>query len=112
MVAGLAVGSAGCVSAFSNVFPRVCSKIYELYTSGETQAALELHRKAALAESPIKAGIAPTKHAVSQYSAKAAGIEGAEERLNPRRPYMPVSEALKTSVKSAMSELAVIETIC
>jgi len=109
LVAGLAVGSAGCVSAFSNVFPKVCSKVYELYTSGKTQEALELHRKAALAESPIKAGIAPTKHAVSQFSAKAAGIEGAEAKLNPRRPYSPVGEALKTSVKDAMAELAVIE---
>ncbi|KAI0576305.1 Dihydrodipicolinate synthase 2 [Pyrenophora tritici-repentis] len=109
MVAGLAVGSAGCVSAFSNVFPKVCSKVYELYTSGKTQEALELHRKAALAESPIKAGIAPTKHAVSQYSAKAAGIEGAEAKLNPRRPYSPVAEALKASVKDTMAELATIE---
>ncbi|CAO2656035.1 Nn.00g048380.m01.CDS01 [Neocucurbitaria sp. VM-36] len=109
LVAGLAVGSAGCVSAFSNVFPKVCSKVYDLYTSGKTKEALELHRKAALAESPIKAGIAPTKHAVSQYSAKAAGIEGAEEKLKPRRPYLPVGEAVKTSVKDAMSELVVIE---
>ncbi|USP73449.1 hypothetical protein yc1106_00723 [Curvularia clavata] len=109
MVAGLAVGSAGCVSAFSNVFPKVCSKVYELYTSGKTKEALELQRKAALAESPIKAGIAPTKYAVGQYSAKAAGIEGAEERLNPRRPYMPVGEALKTTVSDTMGELAAIE---
>ncbi|KAF1946391.1 dihydrodipicolinate synthetase family protein-like protein [Clathrospora elynae] len=109
LVAGLAVGSAGCVSAFSNVFPKVCSEIYELYTSGKTKDALELHRKAALAESPIKAGIAPTKHAVSQYSAKEAGIEGAEEKLKPRRPYLPVGEAVKTSVKNAMAELAEIE---
>lgn len=109
LVAGLAVGSAGCVSAFSNVFPKVCSRIYELYTSGKTQEALELHRKAALAESPIKAGIAPTKHAVSQYSAKAAGIKAAEEKLKPRRPYLPVGEDIKTSVKSAMNDLAEIE---
>jgi 4-hydroxy-2-oxoglutarate aldolase len=109
MVAGLAVGSAGCVSAFSNVFPKVCSKIYELYTTGKTQEALDLHRKAALAESPIKAGIAPTKHAVSQYSAKAAGIEGAEEELYPRRPYAPIGDAVKTSVRNAMEELAEIE---
>ena len=109
LVAGLAVGSAGCVSAFSNVFPKVCSKIYKLYTSGKTEEALELHRKAALAESPIKAGIAPTKHAVSQYSAKAAGIENAEEKLKPRRPYQPVGDAIKASVKTAMDDLAGIE---
>ena len=109
LVAGLAVGSAGCVSAFSNVFPKTCSKIYELYTSGRTQEALELQRKAALAESPIKAGIAPTKHAVSQYSAKLAGIKDAEEKLKPRRPYLPVGEAIKTSITDSMTEVAKIE---
>lgn len=109
MIAGLAVGSAGCVSAFSNVFPRVCSKIFELYTSGKTKEALELHRKAALAESPIKSGIASTKYAVSQYSAKLAGIEDAENKLKPRRPYFPVGDAIKTNVKSAMDDLAEIE---
>lgn len=109
LVAGLAVGSAGCVSAFSNVFPRTCAKIYELYTSGRTQEALELQRKAALAESPIKAGIAPTKHAASQYSAKLAGIENAEEKLKPRRPYEPVSDTVKISIVNHMAELADIE---
>ncbi|KAL6705334.1 hypothetical protein ACN47E_007144 [Coniothyrium glycines] len=109
MVAGLAVGSAGCVSAFSNVFPKTCARIYQLYTSGRTQEALDLQRKAALAESPIKAGIAPTKYAVSLYSAKAAGIENAEEKLKPRRPYLPVGEAVKTSIAQCMSELAEIE---
>jgi 4-hydroxy-2-oxoglutarate aldolase len=109
LVAGLAVGSAGCVSAFSNVFPKVCSRIYELYTTGKTQEALDLHRKAALAESPIKAGIAPTKYAVSQYSAVEAGIESAELKLLPRRPYAPVGEEVKRSIEGAMEDLAEIE---
>lgn len=109
LVAGLAVGSAGCVSAFSNVFPKTCAKIYELYTTGQTNEALELQRIAALAESPIKAGIAPTKHAVSQYSAKLAGIENPEEKLKPRRPYAAVSDAVKTSIASYMAEVAEIE---
>jgi 4-hydroxy-2-oxoglutarate aldolase len=109
LVASLAVGSAGCVSAFSNVFPKVCSRIYELYTSGQTAEALELHRKAALAESPIKAGIAPTKWAVCMYSARAAEIWGAGEKLVPRRPYAPVGEAVMSSIEDAMWELSEIE---
>jgi 4-hydroxy-2-oxoglutarate aldolase len=87
----------------------VCSEVYKLYTSGKVQEALELHRKAALAESPIKAGIAPTKYAVSQYSAKAAGISSPEEKLNPRKPYLPVGDAIKTSARNAMDGLAEIE---
>jgi dihydrodipicolinate synthase/N-acetylneuraminate lyase len=109
LVGGLAVGSAGCVSAFSNIFPKTISKIYDLYTSGKTREALDLHRKAALAETPIKSGIASTKFAVSQYSAVAAGIDQAEEKLKPRKPYLPVGEAVKTNVRSRMDALSEIE---
>lgn len=109
LIGGLAVGSAGCVAAFSNVFPKTISKIYELYTSGKVDEALKLHRKAALAESPVKAGIASTKYAVSQYSAVAAGIENAEAKLQPRKPYLPVGDAVKDNVKKVMAELAEIE---
>ncbi|KAF1968691.1 dihydrodipicolinate synthase [Bimuria novae-zelandiae CBS 107.79] len=109
LIGGLAVGSQGCVAAFSNVFPKTIMKIYNLYTSGKTAEALALHRKAALAESPVKAGIASTKYAVSQFSAVDAGIEGAEEKLKPRRPYLPVGEAVKESVRGVMGEVAEIE---
>jgi dihydrodipicolinate synthase/N-acetylneuraminate lyase len=109
LVGGLAVGSAGCVSAFSNIFPKTISKIYDLYTSGKTREALDMHRKAALAETPIKSGIASTKYAVSQYSAVAAGINQAEEKLKPRKPYLPVGEAVKTNVRSRMDALSEIE---
>ncbi|OAK94909.1 aldolase [Phaeosphaeriaceae sp. SRC1lsM3a] len=109
LVGGLAVGSAGCVSAFSNIFPKTISKIYELYTRGQGQEALELHRKAALAETPIKSGIASTKYAVSQYSAVAAGIQDTEAKLMPRRPYLPVNDAVKANMKARMNDLAAIE---
>jgi 4-hydroxy-2-oxoglutarate aldolase len=109
LIGGLAVGSAGCVSAFSNIFPKTISKIYELHTSGKTQEALDLHRKAALAETPIKSGIASTKYAVSRYSAIAADIENAEAKLAPRKPYLPVGDAVKTNVKDKMDALAEIE---
>jgi len=109
LIGGLAVGSAGCVAAFSNVFPKTISRIYELYVSGKVDEALVLHRKAALAESPVKAGIASTKFAVSQYSAVAAGIEDAEEKLKPRRPYLPVGDAVKGNIWNVMNGLADIE---
>jgi 4-hydroxy-2-oxoglutarate aldolase len=109
LVGGLAVGSAGCISAFSNIFPKTISKVYELYTSGKTKEALELHRKAALAETPIKSGIASTKYAVSQYSAIAAGVDNAEAKLMPRRPYLPVGDTVKLNVKEKMNNLAKIE---
>ncbi|KAF2750740.1 dihydrodipicolinate synthetase family protein-like protein [Sporormia fimetaria CBS 119925] len=109
LIGALASGSQGCVAAFSNVFPKTIVRIYDSYLEGKMKEALELHRKAALAESPVKAGIASTKFAVSQYSAVAAGIEGAEEKLKPRRPYVPVSDAVKDNVRRVMDGLAEIE---
>ncbi|EPS38661.1 hypothetical protein H072_7638 [Dactylellina haptotyla CBS 200.50] len=109
LIGGLAVGSAGCVAAFSNIFPKTISKIYELYTSGKIAEALEMHKQAALAEPPIKTGIASTKYAVSQYSAKDAGIENAEAKLIPRKPYIPVNDSIKDTIRTAMGDVAKIE---
>ncbi|KAH9894490.1 hypothetical protein F4778DRAFT_277453 [Xylariomycetidae sp. FL2044] len=109
LIGGLAVGSAGCIAAFANVFPKTIVRIYELWKEGKTQEALALHQKAALAEQPCKSGIAATKYAVAVHSAKAARIEGAEDMLKPRRPYFEPAESAKKSVVDAMAELAKIE---
>lgn len=109
LIGGLSVGSAGCIAAFANVFPKTISRIYSLYKSGKADEALDLHRKAAQAESPCKSGIATTKYAAAIFSAKAAGIEDAEQKLRPRRPYEPPSGAQKEKVQMLMSELATIE---
>lgn len=109
IIGGLSVGSAGCIAAFANVFPKTISRIYALYKAGKVDEALELHRAAALAESPCKSGIASTKYAAAIFSAKAAGIEGAEEKLRPRRPYEPPTEAAKENVRNTMERVAAIE---
>ncbi|KAM5344401.1 hypothetical protein ACJ41O_012938 [Fusarium nematophilum] len=109
LIGGLAAGSVGCVAAFANVFPTLTSKIYALYKEGKFDEATRLQRIAALAESPCKAGVASTKYAVSCYSAKLAGIEGAEEKLAPRHPYEPVGDAVKKNVQTLMKEAAVVE---
>lgn len=109
IIGGLSVGSAGCIAAFANVFPKTLARIYSLYTAGKVAEALELHKKAALAESPCKAGIAATKYAAAVFSARAAGIEGAEEKLRPRRPYEPPTEAAMEGVRKVMADVAAIE---
>lgn len=109
LLGGLSVGSAGCIAAFANVFPKTISHIYNLYKSGKVEEALALHQKAALAESPSKSGIATTKYAVAIYSAPKAGIENAEEKFQPRTPYEPASEATKQLVRKVMAELAAYE---
>ncbi|OTB05166.1 hypothetical protein M426DRAFT_320221 [Hypoxylon sp. CI-4A] len=110
LIGGLSVGSAGCIAAFGNVFPKAISRIYKLYKEGKYQEALALHQKAALAEQSCKAGIAATKYAAAIHAAKAAGIEGAVEKLKPRRPYIEPTDAAKESIAAAMAELAEIES--
>ncbi|KAJ5730682.1 Aldolase-type TIM barrel [Penicillium malachiteum] len=109
LIGGLAAGSAGCIAAFANVFPKTAARIYTLYQKGQFEEAVQLQRKAALAESPIKSGIGSTKYAVSRYSASLAGIAEAEAKLLPRHPYEPVGEAVKKSVAEVMAEVGEIE---
>ncbi|THX69229.1 aldolase [Aureobasidium pullulans] len=109
LVGGLATGSAGCISAFANVFPKTVVHIYKLFTSGKQQEALELQRKAALAESPCKAGIASTKFAVAVYSAVEAGVQDAEEKLKPRKPYAVASEGVRRNIRELMAGIAEVE---
>ncbi|KAK4232532.1 hypothetical protein QBC38DRAFT_3348 [Podospora fimiseda] len=110
LIGGLAVGSAGCIAAFGNVFPKTIVKIYDLYQKGERQKALELHQKAALAEQVLKAGgISATKYAASLFTARMAGIEGAEEKMWPRRPYIPVGEEMKKAIRERLAWLGETE---
>jgi 4-hydroxy-2-oxoglutarate aldolase len=109
LVGGLAVGSAGCVAAFGNVFPKTVVRIYRLYREGKTVEALELQRKQALAEQPCKAGIAVVKYAAAVFTASRAGIKDAESKMRPRRPYVESTVGTKTACVDAMRELAEIE---
>lgn len=109
LIGGLAAGFTGCIAAFANVFPKSTAKIYELYRAGQFEKATRLQQKAALAESPCKSGIASTKYAGACYSAAAAGIEGAEDKLAPRHPYGAVGEGVKSNVVSVMTAMAEIE---
>lgn len=109
LLGGMAVGSAGCIAAFANVIPKTIKRIYDLHTQGKHAEAMEIHRKAALAESLSKSGIANTKYAASLTSAKSAGIDGAEEKLRPRRPYEAPSAATMKDIREKMAEVMKIE---
>ncbi|KAF2246383.1 aldolase [Trematosphaeria pertusa] len=109
LIGGLSSGSSGCIAAFANVFPRTISRIYHLYQHGAIDEALALHQKAALAEQPIKAGIAATKHAAAIHSAAYAGIDNAVALLRPRRPYLEPADPVKERIRSTMAEVAKIE---
>ncbi|KAK5079422.1 hypothetical protein LTR64_002153 [Lithohypha guttulata] len=102
LVGGLAVGSAGCIAAFGNIFPHLVVKIYNLYARGDVEEAKRLQKIAALAESPTKAGIANTKYAAAEFTASKAGIKNAVELLKPRRPYFEPNEAAKKKIRETM----------
>lgn len=109
LIGGLSSGSAGCIAAFANVFPKSIVRIYDLWQEGKIAEALELHKKAALAEQPCKSGIAATKYAAAVNTAKAAGIENAPAKMMPRKPYAEPPQAAKDNVASTMAEMAKIE---
>ena len=105
----MAAGSAGTIAGFANVFPKTIVRIYNLYREGRYEEAMELHKTAALAEQPCKAGIASVKYAAALNTARAAGVEGALEKLRPRRPYVEVSEGEKRSIERQIAALVNIE---
>ncbi|KAL4886614.1 hypothetical protein BJY04DRAFT_178007 [Aspergillus karnatakaensis] len=109
LVGGLAAGAVGTIAGFANVFPKTIVKIYNLYNEGKYGEAMELHKKAAIAEQPCKAGIASVKYAAAMTTAKKAGIEGALDRLRPRRPYVEVGDAGKIAVMEMIEGLRGVE---
>lgn len=110
LLAGLAVGSAGTITGFGNVAPKTIRRIYDLYSQGKVDEALKLHRVQAFGEIIGKSGIANTKYGASLTSAKSAGIQDAEEKLRPRRPYEPLTEEQKEIVRKTIGPTIEIET--
>ncbi|KAK3350095.1 dihydrodipicolinate synthetase [Lasiosphaeria hispida] len=110
LLGGLAVGSAGCIAAFANVFPKTVVRVYTLWKEGRGAEALALHRRAALAEQAVKSGgIAAVKYAASVFTAPRAGVKGAEGLMKPRRPYLELGEAEKRAIREALAGVAEIE---
>ena len=109
LIGGLAAGSAGCITAFGNIFPRTIVHIFNLWQRGQRDEALALHQQAALAESPTKAGIANTKYGAAIFTAPKAGIENAEKLFRPRRPYEEPTPAMKEKIFKAMAGLHEME---
>lgn len=109
LVGGLAAGSAGCIAAFGNIFPKTIVKIFDLWKAGKYDQALALQKLAAHAESPTKAGIANTKYAASIYTAPRAGISGAEDMFRPRRPYEEPADAVRAKIREAMDAMIKVE---
>lgn len=98
LLGGLAVGGAGCIAAFANIFPKSVARLYDLWQANKQEEALKLQQLLALAESATKAGIANTKYATAIITASRAGIENATALLRPRRPYSEPTEDVKQHI--------------
>lgn len=109
LLGGLAVGSAGCIAAFANIFPRSVARLYDLWASDRRSEALHLQQVLALAESPTKAGIANTKYAAAIMTAPRAGIKDAAALLRPRRPYKEPTEEVKSHIREVIGSLSYLE---
>ncbi|KAF7533517.1 hypothetical protein G7054_g7000 [Neopestalotiopsis clavispora] len=77
-----------------------------LWQPGDLKGAQALQEKQALSEQAIKAGIAVTKYAASVYTAPKAGIQDAEKKFRPRRPYEEPTPAVKEKLQKTMAEVA------
>ena len=109
LLGGLAVGSAGCIAAFANVFPKAIARVFNLWSAGREKEALALQRVLSLAESPTKAGVASTKYAAAVMTAPRAGITDAASLLRPRRPYEEPDDGAKAKIFETMSPLSRLE---
>ena len=109
LLGGLAVGSAGCIAAFANVFPNAVARVFRLWSAGRQKEALALQKILSLAESPTKAGIASTKYAAAVMTAPRAGITDAARLLRPRRPYEEPDDKAKAKIVQTMTPLSRLE---
>ena len=109
LLAGLAVGSSGCIAAFANVFPVSVARVFELWRTGRKKEALDLQQVLSLAESPTKGGIASLKYATAVMTAPRAGIPDAENLLWPRRPYEEADAAVKARIFGTINPLRNLE---
>ncbi|KAL9076449.1 MAG: hypothetical protein Q9157_003658 [Trypethelium eluteriae] len=111
LLGGLAVGSAGCIAAFANVFPKSVARLYRLWECGRQEDALALQQVLSLAEQPTKAGIANTKFAAAIGTARRAGIKDAEILLRPRKPYVGVPEDQQRRIRETVARIAKLEDV-
>ncbi|CAK7212881.1 hypothetical protein SBRCBS47491_001614 [Sporothrix bragantina] len=109
LVGALASGAGGTIAGFANVLPKTIVQVYNLYKAGKQDEALALHRKAALAEQPCKAGVGAVKYAAAHTTARLAGVEGALDKLLPRRPYTGPSLADKSAIDEHIAPMLTVE---
>ena len=88
LVPALSVGSTGCITGVANLYPKVCTAIYELYKSGDLAEAQRLQLELGKMEVGFgEGGINGTKWVVAELLGYPA------ESRDCRRPYPRFEDA-------------------
>lgn len=97
----LVSGGSGIIAGGANVMPKVCVKVWNLYSEGKVQEAIELQKVLSRGDWPLtKAAIAGTKQAIETYY----GYGG-----YPRRPLKRIDKARVSAIADSIKEVMDIE---
>lgn len=107
LIPGLTLGSSGCVVGMGNVFPKSVTHLYELFKAGNIEEAKELQEKVSTAEMACKKSLNITKYAAWHHIGRQLGLQD-ENMFIMRKPYLPLSDAVK---KSGLETLSILEDL-
>ncbi|NMC79797.1 MAG: dihydrodipicolinate synthase family protein [Chloroflexi bacterium] len=96
MMPALLLGAAGGVVSLANTFPRECFELYQAVQNGTLEEARQINLRLLRLNRAISgsSGIAGVKYAM-----ELAGYHGGD----PRRPLLPLTEAAKEHIRSAIA---------
>ena len=99
---GVLMGACGGVISLANCFPELCCRLYSETTSGNLDAARQLHAQIHQATRAVsgKHGVAGVKAAMDL-----AGYRGGD----PRRPLRPLTDQQRETMRSKLQELKLLE---
>ena len=97
----MALGATGGVVSLANAFPEPCCQLYEVFASGDMDAARELHYRLFRLNRSVSGsfGVAGVKYAM-----ELGGYYGGD----PRLPLLPITEDGKASIQTAVRAAGLI----
>jgi 4-hydroxy-tetrahydrodipicolinate synthase len=100
-LAFLAAGGVGCISVTGNVAPRMLSTMHEAWADGDTKGAMAIQDRLVPLHDAL---FAETSPGPVKYAASLIGHTADRCRL----PMAPVSDGVKTRVRSAMTDVGLL----
>ncbi|OUJ15156.1 4-hydroxy-tetrahydrodipicolinate synthase [Acetobacter sp. DsW_063] len=101
-VSFLAAGGDGCISVTSNIAPALCARVQKAWREGRASEAQELQDRLLPLHDAL---FCESNPAPAKYAASLLGLAGETCRL----PLAPLSEAARTTVRSALVEVGLLD---